>query len=307
MKTNCIPKTFTNFKMEKTMTVEAIKVFQVPVKHKVIKFATTDDKLVHVVNKWSQRMFEGLSGPGVQLESIQEISLTGKTLRVVGTERINGEVWFWMPASAIDCGYEVIGEKEYPRDVPLFSIRECVENVLAWSSARGILDNGVWYTQGTKLYEEDGEAATGVGKNKHPLIMDGIGDAIVVLVNLMELTGYEAMEIACHVHAAQNEEAPAGNSHYLFHKMRFHITNAIDYLWDEAGIDSPKKLDFKSIENSVCTCIEYHYEQMLSYANALANAYDMTLEQCFSLAWDEIKDRKGYLNADGIFIKESDA
>ena len=46
---------------------------------------------------------------------------------------------------------------------------------------------------------------------------------------------------------------------------------------------------------------------MLQYANALANAYNTTLEECFSLAWDEIKDRKGFLNADGIFIKESDA
>jgi len=25
------------------------------------------------------------------------------------------------------------------------------------------------------------------------------------------------------------------------------------------------------------------------------------------MAWNEIKDRKGYLNSDGIFIKEADA
>ncbi|QVW55238.1 hypothetical protein pEaSNUABM29_00198 [Erwinia phage pEa_SNUABM_29] len=195
----------------------------------------------------------------------------------------------------------------HPRYIPLYTIAGCVHNVVEWSKARGILENGIWYTQGTKLYEEDGEAATGVGKSRHNDIMDGVGDALVVLVNLMELTGYEALEIACMVDGVRREEAPIGNAHYLFHKMRFHITNAIDYLWDEAGIDSPKKLDFKRFDNSVCTNIEYHYEEMIRYANALANAYDMTLEKCFSLAWDEIKDRKGFLNADGIFIKEADA
>lgn len=199
------------------------------------------------------------------------------------------------------------GEVTHPRYVRLYSIVDCIKNVLGWSKARGILDNGVWYTQGTKLYEEDGEAATGVGKNKHPLIMDGVGDAIVVLVNLMELTGFEAMEIACYVDGNRRKETPQGNAHYLFHKMRFHITSAIDYLWDVAGVDSPKQLNFKTFENEICVDIEYHYEQMLAYANALAQAYEMTLEQCFSLAWDEIKDRKGFLNADGIFIKEADA
>lgn len=284
--------------------------FQVPVEHDIIKFTNIPTMdVIKAINKWAAKQAETLQGPGVQLDGLFEIGINKETgmWRIAGEELNGNPVWFWMPAGTIVGDYEIQYIKDYPRDVPLFDIAECVQNVVGWSKARGILDNGVWYTQGTKLYEEDGEAATGVGKNKHPLIMDGIGDAIVVLVNLMELTGYEALEIACHVRAAQAEEAPEGNSHYLFHKMRFHITNAIDYLWDEAGIDAPKKLDFKSFENSVCACIEYHYEQMLAYANALANAYGMTLEQCFSLAWDEIKDRKGYLNADGIFIKEADA
>jgi len=30
------------------------------------------------------------------------------------------------------------------------------------------------------------------------------------------------------------------------------------------------------------------------------------IRDCVQLAWEEIKDRKGYLNTDGIFIKEGD-
>lgn len=198
------------------------------------------------------------------------------------------------------------GTTTHPRYVPLYSIPQCIINVMGWSKARGILDNGVWYSQATKLYEEDGEAATGISKNKHRYIMDGIGDALVVLVNLMELIKFDSTDISVYVNDARSKNPLAGNSHYLFHKMRFHLTCAVDYIWDQAGIDSAKQLQYKHFENSDAVMIECHFAQMVEYANALANAYDMTLEQCFSLAWDEIKDRKGFLNADGIFVKEAD-
>lgn len=284
--------------------------FQVPVAYTIIK--PTDGvlgDLIPSINKWSAQQAAHLSGPGVKLEALKEIAINNETKqwRITGREAVNGDVWFWMPPTALVFDHEEVGKTTYMRDVPLFDIAECVQNVVGWSTARGILENGVWYTQGTKLYEEDGEAATGVGKNKHPFIMDGIGDALVVLVNLMELTGYEAMDIPGMVTANRRSGYAAGNAHYLFHKMRYHITCAIDRIWDEVGIDSPKKVNFKTFDNGACATIEYHYEEMLDYADALANAYDMTLEQCFSLAWDEIKDRKGFLNADGIFIKESDA
>lgn len=293
------------------MTVEAIKVFQVPVKHEVIKFATSDEKLVHAVNRWAQEMFKNLSGPGVQLESIREITLADKTLRVVGDERTNGETWFWMPASAIVCDYEVVGEKEYPRDVPLFSVRDCVENVLAWSSARGILDNGKWTTQVTKFYEEDGEAATGISKTKRGLIMDGIGDALVVMVNVIALVGGNPMSIPATLEQLKYRvvHAPFGDSHRLFHKMRLYTTLMHDDLYNGADLfgqhDSQWRLEAR--QSDIFENFEKNMKNALWYMTALANAYDMPLEHCFSLAWDEIKDRKGYLNADGIFIKESDA
>jgi NTP pyrophosphatase (non-canonical NTP hydrolase) len=33
---------------------------------------------------------------------------------------------------------------------------------------------------------------------------------------------------------------------------------------------------------------------------------DLDLVECFKGAYEEIKDRKGYLNADGIFVKQSE-
>lgn len=284
--------------------------FDVAVKHDVIAFTAIEEQdLTAALNKWSVDQAKKMAGPGVVLSNVLEIAINKETglWRVSGKEVGGDDVWFWMPAGTIVGDYEVLCQKDYYRAVPLFSIEECVQNVVGWSKARGILDNGVWFTQATKLYEEDGEAATGVGKNKHPLIMDGIGDAMVVLVNLMELTGYDSALIAAHAEESSAEGYEQGNSHYLFHKMRFHITLAIDYLWDVAGLDSEKQLSADMFDEADLMNTEHHYQQMVAYANSLAHAYGMTLEQCFSLAWDEIKDRKGFLNADGIFIKEADA
>ena len=38
----------------------------------------------------------------------------------------------------------------------------------------------------------------------------------------------------------------------------------------------------------------------------IANMKGTTLEECMTVAYNDIKDRKGYLNSDGIFIKETD-
>ena len=38
----------------------------------------------------------------------------------------------------------------------------------------------------------------------------------------------------------------------------------------------------------------------------IANMKGTSLTKCFNVAYNDIKDRKGYLNSDGIFIKETD-
>ena len=40
--------------------------------------------------------------------------------------------------------------------------------------------------------------------------------------------------------------------------------------------------------------------------NNLAVMHGSTLEHCLSFAYEDIKDRKGYLNSSGVFIKEGD-
>ena len=40
--------------------------------------------------------------------------------------------------------------------------------------------------------------------------------------------------------------------------------------------------------------------------NTLAIMHDTTLEECLKVAYNDIKDRKGHMNSEGIFIKQGD-
>jgi len=48
------------------------------------------------------------------------------------------------------------------------------------------------------------------------------------------------------------------------------------------------------------------YVNTVNDLNALCEFLELDLVECINKAWNEIKDRKGYLNEEGIFIKEED-
>ena len=58
-----------------------------------------------------------------------------------------------------------------------------------WANERGLYDKGDPKTQYVKLIEEAGEVGRAILKKDTPEIIDGIGDMVVVLTNLAELTG----------------------------------------------------------------------------------------------------------------------
>ena len=58
-----------------------------------------------------------------------------------------------------------------------------------WANDRGLYDGGDPKTQALKLVEEVGETCRAILKEDAKQIIDGIGDCVVVLTNLAELTG----------------------------------------------------------------------------------------------------------------------
>jgi len=61
--------------------------------------------------------------------------------------------------------------------------------IRTWANDRGLYDGGDPKTQALKLVEEVGETCRAILKQDEPEIIDGIGDCVVVLTNLAELTG----------------------------------------------------------------------------------------------------------------------
>jgi len=61
--------------------------------------------------------------------------------------------------------------------------------IRSWAEDRGIYDKGDQKTQYVKLMEEAGEVGRAILKDNTLEIQDGIGDMVVVLTNLAELSG----------------------------------------------------------------------------------------------------------------------
>ena len=70
---------------------------------------------------------------------------------------------------------------------------DCGENIFdcirIWAAERGLYDKGDVKTQYIKLMEETGEIGRAILKQDTAELVDGIGDAVVVLTNLAELAG----------------------------------------------------------------------------------------------------------------------
>ena len=70
---------------------------------------------------------------------------------------------------------------------------DCGEDIFdcirSWANERGLYHKGDPKTQYIKLMEETGEIGRAILKNDTEQIIDGIGDAVVVLTNLAELVG----------------------------------------------------------------------------------------------------------------------
>lgn len=154
-----------------------------------------------------------------------------------------------------------------------------------WFIARGI-EQGDVNKQGLKLIEEMGELVSGYLKNKEDVIKDSIGDVAVVVI------GYAMM---------------AGVSpEFIFFDRKE------DYLPDFGGVPAwiwmmvdsafqAKVAQDLGIENA----IKYNLSNIILYLNFICKELGYDFTECFSLAYEEIKDRKGrWVN--GSFVKEQD-
>jgi hypothetical protein len=150
-----------------------------------------------------------------------------------------------------------------------------IELIKQWGKDRGITINGTHKGQWYKLVSEYGELCDNLAKGKD--IKDDIGDMFVVLVMISEI-GHVDLDKA------------------------FDLAQSVSFRdMDTHGIVGAIHLDVGALR---FTPTVGRAVDLIASLTALAGLHGTTLEECIEVAYADIKDRKGYLNADGVFIKD---
>lgn len=154
-----------------------------------------------------------------------------------------------------------------------YTLQQFKKDVIQWSTDRLIIKNGTVEGQLDKLDEELKETMHALINSDQKEIKDGIGDCAVVLINL------DALQV----------------SNTDFDLFDFNLDSCTTgYIIDKL---------FKILRDAETTREDYRYcwrelQEVASHAN-------VDFMECCLLAWNEIKDRKGYFcDKTETFIKE---
>lgn len=164
--------------------------------------------------------------------------------------------------------------------------------VFGWSTDRKIIKNGKPYTQALKLSEEWGEVCRALAKDDENELKDGIGDCYVVAANLSRMM------------AGKPLLNPGKLSDVELHFTEQRLVSSIQWLMGclYQHFIPDDQTDGERI------CIEAMLTDVSINFALLAQLKGLDYLDCCAHAWNEIKDRKGELNENGVFVKEeSDA
>ena len=158
-----------------------------------------------------------------------------------------------------------------------------LENVKQWFIDRDLENGGRLDKQSLKLSEEFGELCAGYLKKNEKLTKDSIGDCAVVIVGLALLVKEDVQEIFDDSIMILKEDVPD-----YFKDLNKHISSFQRfYSWEETSMSK--------------MYLSFSIDSLKSISNALGYDFD----ECFELAYQEIKDRKGKW-IDGSFVREED-
>lgn len=155
-----------------------------------------------------------------------------------------------------------------------------IDLIAKWHHDRNLIDGAIDQVQYKKLMSEFGELSDNLAKGR--CIKDDIGDCGVVIVNIAERN--DALQLL-----KQN--------HKTFH--------AIDYMDLLDGFNSLGQTVFNENERWYSVSIQECVVECWELLKAFAKANNLDFDECLSVAYDDIKHRKGKM-INGTFVKESD-
>lgn len=156
-----------------------------------------------------------------------------------------------------------------------------IDKVKQWFIDRDLENGGRLDKQSLKLSEEFGELCAGFLKKNEKLTKDSIGDCAVVIVGLALLIKVDVQDI---FKSSENDRDVMTCFGFLNKNIsEFQLYQ--DYF--------AKEVRKSSLIRTVI------------WLKSISNALGYSFEECFELAYQEIKDRKGRW-IDGSFVKEED-
>lgn len=158
-------------------------------------------------------------------------------------------------------------------------MQELIKLVEQWAEDRNLINGCMPIDQAMKLFSEAGELADNIGKGRD--IKDDVGDVFVVLTVISK---------------QMNE--PIGQLN--FDSVR----------WAEGKNKQLVSSLFMALGEFVSCASLGHWSyglvrRCVNILNAVAMNHNTTLEECLTVAYNDIKDRKGIMH-NGVFVKSTD-
>lgn len=153
--------------------------------------------------------------------------------------------------------------------------------VTQWLEARNIIEGSTAQAQWMKGVEEVGEVFEALLVSDKSLLKDSIGDTFVCINSVSNQLGYDVDTII------------TNQTNLEYH----HINNLTLMLGMNAGKVASDIAKGRSAQKSLTFIVWI--------LNAIAYKNGVKPEECYQIAYDAIKDRKGEMR-DGVFVKEED-
>lgn len=157
-------------------------------------------------------------------------------------------------------------------------MNELIAKIEQWAEDRNIIKGSKPIDQAMKLFSEFGELADNVGKGRD--CRDDIGDCAVVLIIIAAQLDHTIAEINL------------GKINYPYGD-KYAVSELCSQLYEVVCHAKNGFIDHNAVTSS------------LEFLQCIANNNGYTLKECVTIAYNDIKDRKGLMH-NGVFIKESD-
>ena len=156
-------------------------------------------------------------------------------------------------------------------------MKELILKVEQWAQDRNLINGCKPIDQAMKLFSEAGELADNIGKGRD--IKDDVGDVLVVMIIISK-------QLGATLSSFNAPEWAEDTNKKLLLKLQGSLVEYVE--WSE----------YKSFPSGIV-------KRILNILNGIARNHKTTLEECLSVAYNDISKRKGIL-WNGVFVKSTD-